>query len=316
MRPAVTAAVIFLWAGAAALPARGQATPGPESAPSTSCPVCPVAECPPNPEGSQIPVDDPALPPTPPWHTVWGVTELRIIPDGLRTGPDGGQYHPNFTIDFDFNFWLWRGERLYVFGDASLWGERSEDGVTNAKDGFWGTSKREFDVTGGAAWNYAGYWEARAFGYSYSNLNRGISQVTPSGFNDGAGLENRYYLSSEYAKLGQPGFDVTRADFLSVGYYPTKVLVGNDGQEFKPGLFLRAYLTCDLGQLPFYLYADTTFVTEQSLKPKLLLFDLGLAGRPFRCLPQCEFRLGAENTGDLEVKDVQSLLYISVRYVF
>ena len=91
-----------------------------------------------------------------------------------------------------------------------LWGQRGEDGVTNGRDGFLGTSKREFDLAGGAAWNYTGFWELRAFGYTQNNLNRGTDLVTPSGFQDGFGLENRYYLSPEYANLGQTGFDGER----------------------------------------------------------------------------------------------------------
>jgi hypothetical protein len=250
------------------------------------------------------------------WRTVWGVVGLSGIPDGAKVAPNGLEYHPNFTIDLDFNFWLWRSHGLYAYADATLWGEKSEDGVTNARDGFLGTSKREFDLAGGAAWNYAGPWELRAFGYTDNNLNRGTDLVKPNGFTDGFGLENRYYLSQEYAKLGQTGFDVTRADFVSVGYYPSKVMVGHDGQPFEPGLFLRAYLTYDLFDWPCYLYGDATFITERSFQPKLLLFDTGLAARPFSFCRQCEFRLGVENTADVQEKNMDSLWYGSIRFVF
>ncbi len=96
-----------------------------------------------------------------PWQAVWGVAGLRIIPAGPKTAPNGAEYHPNFSMDLDFNCWIWRSQNLYLFGDASLWGENGADGSTNAKDGFFATSKREFDLTGGVAWNYAGAWEAR-----------------------------------------------------------------------------------------------------------------------------------------------------------
>jgi hypothetical protein len=256
------------------------------------------------------------LPEEPAWQTVWGLVGLRGIPAGPKIAPDGNEYHPNFSIDLDFNFWVWREQGIYLFSDARFWGERSENGVTNGNDGFWGTSKREFDISGGAAWNYAGFWEFRASGYSLNNLNRGKSQVTPNGFADGALVENRYYLSQEYAGLGQTGYDVARADFVSLGYYPTKEMVGNDGQVFRPGLFLRAYLTYDLWETKCYAFADTTFIAEESFRARLLVFDLGLALRPFSACPQCEFRGGAESTADLQARDEFSLWYLSIRYIF
>ena len=230
--------------------------------------------------------------------------------------PNGQEYHPNFSIDLDFNFWLWRSQRLYLFADARLWGEKSENDVTNGRDGAVATSKREFDLSGGVAWNYWGPWEARAFGYTWNNLNRGNSPVKPTGFDDGFGLENRYYLSQEYAKLGQTGFDVARATFVSIGYYPSKNMVGNDGRQFDPGFFLRGYLTCGFGDWPCYAFGDATFIAESSFQAKLLLFDVGFAARPFHCCRQCEFRIGVENTADFEVGNVQNLWYASVRYIF
>jgi hypothetical protein len=219
-------------------------------------------------------------------------------------------------MDLDFNCWVWRSQGLYLFADMRLWGEKGEFGVTNGRDGWLGTSKREFDLSGGAAWHYAGPWEVRAFGYTQNNLNRGTNLVTPAGFSDGFGLENRYYLSQEYAKLGQAGFDVARATFVSVGYYPSKTLVGNDGQSFSPGLMLRAYLTCNLWDWPCYAFGDATYISERSFQPKLLLFDVGFAVRPFSSCRQMEFRLGAENTADFQVGNVQNLWYASLRYVF
>jgi hypothetical protein len=250
------------------------------------------------------------------WQTAWGLAGLRAIPAGPRVAPNGEEFHPNFSMDLSVNIWLWRGQGLYLFADARFWGERGEYGVTNARDGFFGTSKRELDLVGGAAWNYAGPWEARAFGYSQNNLNRGDSSVTPSGFNDGFGLENRYYLSPEYAKLGQTGYDVARATFLSIGYYPTKDMVGNDGQSFKPGLFLRAYLIYDLWDWPCYVFGDVTYISERSMQPRLLLFDVGLAARPLSSCRQFELRFGAENTADFQVHNVENLWYVAVRYMF
>jgi hypothetical protein len=255
-------------------------------------------------------------PQTTPWQTAWGLAGLRVFAAGPKVAPNGEEYHPSFSLDMDFNFWLWRTQRIYLFGDLRFWCEKPENGVTNGRDGGLGFSKRQFDLQGGPAWNYAGPWEARIFGYTLTNLNRGLDLVTPFGVNDGFGVENRYYLSQEYTKLGQTGFDMARATYLSVGWYPTKEMVGNDGVLFNPGLLLRAYLTYDLGDWPVYAYGDATFISERSLRPKLLLFDLGFAIRPLRCWQQWECRLGVESTADFEVHDVLSLWYASVRFVF
>jgi hypothetical protein len=251
-----------------------------------------------------------------PWQTAWGLAGLRVFAQGPKIAPNGEEYHPSFSFDLNVNFWIWRSRRIYLFGDLRFWGERPENGVTNGRDGGLGFSKRQFDLSGGPAWNYAGSWEARVFGYSMSNLNRGLNPVTPWGLNDGFGVENRYYLSPEYARLGQAGFDVARATFLSVGYYPTKDMVGNDGQTFKPGLMLRAYLIYDLWDWPLYAFGDATFISERSLRPKLLLFDVGLAARPFRSWQQWEFRLGVENTADFQTGGVLNLWYGSLRFIF
>jgi hypothetical protein len=253
---------------------------------------------------------------TAPWQPAWGLAELRIFGAGPKVAPNGETYHPSFSIDLDFNLWLWRRQRLYLFGDFRFWGQRPENGVTNGRDGGLGFSKRQFDLLGGPAWNYAGPWELRVYGYSMNNLNRGRDLATPYGVNDGFAVENRYYLSAEYDKLGQPGYDITRATFVSIGYLPTKERVGNDGEKFKPGLLLRAYLTHDLGDWPAYAYGDASFLTERSMHPKLLLFDLGVAVRPLRSWRQWELRLGVENTADFELRSVLNLWYGSLRYVF
>jgi hypothetical protein len=289
--------------------------------------VSSVPEPPDNPAAvvSEVPPSTPELPATcaeappaelPPLEVAWGLAGLRIFAAGPKIAPNGEEYHPSFSIDFDLNLWLWPSQRIYLFGDLRFWGERPENGVTNGRDGGLGFSKRQFDIIGGPAWNYAGPWEVRVFGYSLNNLNRGLDLVSPSGGNDGFAVENRYYLSPEYARLGRSGFDVARADFLSVGYYPTKVMVDNDGATFQPGLMLRAYLTRDLWDWPVYVFGDATFLTKRSMAAKLLLFDYGVAARPFRSWQHWEFRLGAENTGDFETHSVLNLWYVSLRCVF
>jgi hypothetical protein len=258
-----------------------------------------------------------------PWETVWGVAGVRVFAAGPKEAPNGVKYHPFHSLDLDFNLWVCRSHGLYLFADSRFWNERSEYDVTNGKDsGALGFSKREFDLVFGAAWNYAGPWEARCYGYTLNNLNRGLNLVTPYGLNDGFGIENRYYLSKEYARVGRAGFDVARADFLSIGYYPSKDMVGNDGQEFKPGLMLRASLTHDLWNWPAYAFGDVTYISERSLQPKLLVYDLGLAARPFSAWERlsawrnCEIRLGVENTADFQAGNVLNLWYLSLRAVF
>ncbi len=300
------------------------ATPLPAQESAVSCdgracearpdPPAPATPCPP--DGEKL--DAPA----PTWETVWGVVGLRVFFDGPKVAPNGQEYHPSFTLDLDFNFWVWRTLGLYLFSDMRFWGERPENGVTNGKDSGLGFSKREFDMVGGPAWNYCGNWEARLYGYTYNNLNRGLDEIHPSGLNDGFVVENRYYLTKEYAKLGHTGFDVSRADFVSIGYYITKDLVGNDGQTFDPGLFLRAYLTYDVWNWPAYVYGDFTYISERSLQAKLFLFDIGVAARPLSLWPSCsawqnwELRLGVENTADLQTDNVLNLWYVTVRVIF
>lgn len=262
------------------------------------------------------PVGITAAPEPPAWQTAWGLAGLRIFGDGPKVAPNGNRYHPSFSIDLNVNFWLWQEQRLYLFSDLRFWGQRPEYSVTNGRDGGLGFSKRQLDLGGGVAWNYAGPWEARVSGYSYSNLNRGQNLVTPYGINDGALLENRYYLSAEYERLGQTGFDVTRAAFLSVGCYPTKEMVGNDGELFKPFLMARGYLTCDLGDWPCYAYADVTCISDRQVKPRLLLVDTGVAARLFPAARQWEVRLGGETTADVHTKTALNLWYIAARYVF
>jgi hypothetical protein len=322
MQGAVLLAGMLLLAGTMPLSAQP-----PESlpAPSTANPAVPMAppggnlaDTGPLPEGTAAPETPDAAPSAAPvpWETVWGVVGLRGIAAGPRIAPNGYEYHPLFSLDLNFNLWLWRRQGIYLFSDTSFWGEKAENGVTNGHDGGLGFSKREFDLTIGPAWNYYGFWEARLFGYSYNNLNRGLDPVQPLGFNDGFAIENRRYLSQEYSRLGQTGFDVARATFVSFGWYLTKILMDNDGQPFNPGPFLRTYLIYDLGNWPAYAFLDAQFIAEQSLRPKMLLYDLGVAARPFARARQWEFRLGVQNTADFEVHSVLNLWYASIRYIF
>ena len=115
---------------------------------------------------------------------------------------------------------------------------------------------------------------------------------------------------------GETGFDVARATFLSIGYYPSKEMVGNDSRRFNPGMMLRAYLTCDVWDWPCYLFGDVSYISDRNFQASLLLFDLGVAVRPLSSWQQWELRLGVENNADFQARDVQSLWYASIRYVF
>jgi hypothetical protein len=316
MRHSMTVAWLVGVLGAMPVGAQEPVVSGPPSV------VPQVGEMRPAPEPGPVASEQDALPHdvspggAAPWQTIWGVGGLRAIPDGVKIAPDGAEYHANFSLDANVNFWIWECMRLYMFCDARLWGEKGEYGVTNSRDGFFGTSKRELDLAGGAAWNYYGFLEVRATGYTNNNLNRGSDPILPRGFTDGFWVENRYYLASEYSNLGRVGYDVAKATFLSVGFYPTKDLVGNDGKTFQPGLLLRAYLTYDLGDWPVYVYGDASYISQRDFSPKLWLYDVGVAVRPLPKNHQWEFRAGVEGTGDFQVSNVKSLVYVAWRYVF
>jgi hypothetical protein len=247
---------------------------------------------------------------------VWGRMELRGYALGQTVAPNGLAFKPLFSLDMNVNVWLWREEKVYAFTDTRFWGQRAAPGITNPSQGAFDFSKREFDLDLGLAWNYYGPLEARTFAYSFNNLNRGNSPARPSGYNDGVGLENRWYIGGTYQDLGQPGFDVARASFLSLGLFPTKDMTDADGNLFKPGPFARASLIWEVLGERCYLYLDGQFIAKQSFTPKLLNIDGGVAVRPFRRLPYFEVRVGSENRYDVELNELVASLYVAVQFVF
>ncbi len=168
----------------------------------------------------------------------------------------------------------------------------------------------------GIAWNYWGTLEARTFAYSTNNLNRGSSLSHPSGYNDGVGLEQRWYVGGTYSGLGQEGYDVARATFLSVGYYPTKDMVDADGNVYKPGPFVRAYLTWPLMHERWYLFVDSQMIATRSFLIKTIYADIGTAFRPFFEAPHVEFRVGSENTYDPQAHEVETGCYVAIRLIY
>jgi hypothetical protein len=274
----------------------------------------------PPPAEPSLPVATPPLPPgsvaSDPSYTVWGIVGLRGFPYGQATASNGVEYNPLFSADLDFNIWLWRAKRIYGYSDMHFWGQKATPGVTNPHQGSLDFSKREFDFVDGLAWNYYGKWEFRAFGYSFNNLNRGTSLTIPTGFNDGVGIENRYYLNPNYATLGTPAFDKARATFLSIGYYPSKSMVDSAGISFTPGAFARAYLIWELYGPKLYLFTDDTIITNSSFQATLFITDSGIAYRPFNNFPRWEFRLGSQDSIDMLNTDAETTVYLSGRYIF
>jgi hypothetical protein len=248
---------------------------------------------------------------------VWGIAGLRGYAFGQQVAPNGLEFNPLFTLDLDLNLWISREARVYAFTDTRFWAQRPAPGITNPNQGVFDFSKREFDLDVGAAWNYYGLLEVRAFAYSFNNLNRGSSTVSPSGYDDGVGVENRFYLAGSYPDIGTPGFDVSRANFVSLGYYPTKDMVDCSGRSFKPGPFARAYLTLDLvASGGWYLYMDAQFIGTRDLGAKLIDIDCGTAVRPFPRAPFLEFRLGSDDLYDIQYRETETSLYVAVRFIF
>ena len=233
-----------------------------------------------------------------------------------RCAPNGVEYNPLFALDLNFNLWLWQAQGLYAFSDSHFWGQKAAPDVTNPSQGAFDFSKREYDINAGLAWNYAGPLEARLFAYSYNNLNRGNSTTVPIGYEDGVGFENRWYINEVYDRLGQPGFDVARASFLSAGYYPTKDMIDAAGHSFKPGLFLHANLAWPPVDSDWYIYTDAEAIAKQSGDPKLVTVDGGIAVRPFPRAPFVEFRLGTDLMYDLELHEAELNYYTGVQVIF
>lgn len=253
----------------------------------------------------------------PEYQRVWGVVGMRFFADGERMAPNGIPYDPLFSVDLNFNLWLCPKAGVYFFGDSRFWGQKATHNVTNGDQGIWDFSKREFDFLGGVAWNYYRYLEARIYAYSLNSFNRGVDLNKPHGFKDGLGLENRYYLGSIYQALGTRRYDVTEATFISLGYLPTKELVGADGNSYKPALYGETYLVYDFWENHrAYLYGDLLLMSERPVKARTLYTDLGLAVRPLRKVWGVELRVGAETTYDFRDQLTRNLVYGAIRVVY
>lgn len=244
------------------------------------------------------------------WPEVWGFAGINVFATGKKMAPNGLTYYPLGSLFADINIGILPQKRLYIFGQSVFWVQKPTSGVTNGDQGNLDFSKRQMDLTLGAAWRYYGPLEFRAFAFSFSNLNRGFDLNVPARYNDGFGIENRYYIFKSNA------YDLPRLNFLSIGYMPTKEITGLDGNFFKPGFFARAYLTYEFVPRRYYVYADSQLICQQFAEPKLLFFDDGFAARPFDKLTGLEFRLGVTNTVDVQVHRDLTLVYALFQVLF
>ena len=243
--------------------------------------------------GQELPASMLAGPP------VWGFVGSTVYATGTREAPNGTAFEPLFSLDSDFNLGLLANKELYLFAQSGLWIQRSFGNT--------GTSAREVDFNTGLAWNYFDALELRTSAFSGNNLNRGTSPTRPNGYTDGFKIENRYYFANT------DPYDVGRLRFVSLGYDPTKTMVGNNGQSFKPGAIAEAYLTHDLST-PFrsYVYGDLQLAAKSPVTPRLLDADLGLAIRPIDDWQSLEFRLGNKLSEDFLGGDMKDLIYAAV----
>lgn len=255
-----------------------------------------------------ITAGEPELPPNN-WQNTWGIAALDIFPAGQKMAPNGEPYDPLFSLDLLLNIALVKDRSIYLYTAARFWAQKPGEGITNARQGSLDFSKRQFDLDVGLAWNFYSAFEARIFVYSDNNLNRGYSLERPYGFNDGFGVECRYYLPTT-------DFDRGLYRFVSLGYLPTKDLIGQNGELFKPSLFAAAHLAYDFIPVKCYAYLDAEFLTERALQPRLLIVDPGIAFRPFERAPNLEFRVGTESTVDLKESYTRALLYCSARFAW
>ncbi|HEX7516657.1 MAG TPA: hypothetical protein VF345_05160 [Chthoniobacterales bacterium] len=254
------------------------------------------------------------------WPEVWGYFGLSAYATGDRVAPNGVPFDPIFRLDVNFNVGILSKKKLYFFLENEFWVQRATAaGVTDLDPTNADVSQREFDLHGGLAWNVFGRFELRASAYGLNNLNRAGSPGTsgrdpsktqPTGYRDGTQVELRYYLDD--AHIYDPG----RLSFVGIGLYPANTLIGGDGVSFHPGFFARAHASYDIPKLRSYLYGDAMFIAQKPASARLIIFDAGLAARPFSRIDNLEFRIGNELTADVEANTTRDLTYGAIRLNF
>jgi hypothetical protein len=135
--------------------------------------------------------------------------------------------------------------------------------------------------------------------------------VLSSNLNIGLLPDKKLYVFTDASVwMQRPGVGITNGNFDS------KSLVGGNGEDFRPGMFVRAYVIYDLPFLNSYLYGDAKVTAEQLVTPRLLELDAGWAARPFEQTKNLEFRLGADVTADVVDGVTRELVYGSVRLAY
>jgi|GEM_PF-412497 len=238
----------------------------------------------------------------------WGNLDFTGIPSGTRMGPNGTPFHPLASTRLDLNLAVLPNKELYIFSETEYWMQnRTTDPLTHQSQQ---ASAREYDLNIGLAWQPFDHFEMRGAVFANNNVNRGITTSTPFGFNDGFDVEGRYYFGKADV------YDDGRLSFVSIGYAPTKTLIGEDGLTYKPGFFARAYATYDLPFLGAYIFGDGKYMQNKAGASKILEVDAGVALRPFQSHKNIELRVGDDVSRDLQANVTRSFIYGSVRINF
>jgi hypothetical protein len=236
------------------------------------------------------------------YAAVWGNASIGVYPfDSRIVAPNGRVYTPIGRLGFDLNI---GNDSIYVFDENVLLLQKATPGVTNADQGNFDFSKREYDFKVGlAARPFADkHIEFRFWGTALNNLNRGGSATVPQNYNDGTAGEGRYYFSGK--RLW---------GYLSGGYYLTGTLVEPNGQPFRPRIFGGANLNYNLLEVPQKLYAFTDITVINHFGH----FEGGLAYRPLRNLPDTEVRFSGSKYLDLYGKStVNTAFLLEIRHYF
>lgn len=241
-----------------------------------------------------------------PEQRTWGLAGGRFIYNGEKMAPNGVQYHPYFSLDLNFNFALTKDRSLYGYIDARFWTQSNQDNVAQFSADF---SKRQLDFTPGLAWNFYDRFEARVYAYSNNNLNRGNSLSSPYGYNDGVAVEGRYYFAGT-------DFDTGIFNFVSLGYYLSKDMIGNDGQIWEPAYFLKWSYNIPVWRQRVYVYTMGEFIMEKQNQAKWVWLDTGISGRPFSHYPLLDIRVGNEMNIDIQNSSTLMMWYVGLRFAF
>ena len=201
---------------------------------------------------------------------VWGLAGIRGYVLGEHVAPNGVEFKPLFDLKMDFNFWVWRSERVYAFADAIFWGQKPAPGITNTSQGPFDFSKREFDLNGGVAWNYYGPLEAGRSLTPTTTSTAATRRRHPAGTPTASASRTAGTSTTSTSPWGCRATTWRGRAFVSVGYYyPTKDMVDGNGIDFKPGPFARAFLSArDLLGDKCYLYSDVELIATRLLHPQ------------------------------------------------